>query len=567
MSAQNTNRDITGLPEGWTWQTLGDVLKVRNGLAFKSADFRKNGVLVIRQSNLGGNRVSLGKAEYLPERYLADYPNFLVRKGDVLVGMSGAIGKLCVYDRDEPALQNQRTGLLQFKEESLKRWVWHYLPTLERKLLEGGKGVAVQNISASQIEALPIPIAPKNERDRIVAEIEKQFSRLDEAVANLKRVKANLKRYKAAVLKAAVEGKLTEEWRKAHLPAPKSRPGKFYTYAILCDNDSIYIGHTDNIERRWKEHREGKGADWTKEHKPVKIAHYEEYDTREEAADREKWLKTGYGRKWIKRELAAGRTRQAGDVEPASELLKRILAERRAKWNGKDKYKQPETPETTELPSLPKSWTWVRWEQIGFSQNGRAFPSKEYQLEGFKLLRPGNLHVSGKVVWNKENSRYLPESWAEGFPEFIVGPHELIMNLTAQSLKDEFLGRVCLTGPDERCLLNQRLARLAPVRVLPEFVLWVFKSHVFRRFVNDLNTGSLIQHMFTSQLGDFVLPLPPVLEQKQIVAEVEWRLSLIEELEAMALVNFQRAERLHQAILQRAFSGTLFASLPSGGTS
>ena len=42
----------------------------------------------------------------------------------------------------------------------------------------------------------------------IVAEIEKQFSRLDEAVANLKRVKANLKRYKAAVLKAAVEGRL-----------------------------------------------------------------------------------------------------------------------------------------------------------------------------------------------------------------------------------------------------------------------------------------------------------------------------------------------------------------------
>ncbi|MCA3239092.1 MAG: restriction endonuclease subunit S [Curvibacter sp.] len=44
----------------------------------------------------------------------------------------------------------------------------------------------------------------------VVAELEKQFSRLDEAVANLQRVKANLKRYKAAVLKAAVEGRLVE---------------------------------------------------------------------------------------------------------------------------------------------------------------------------------------------------------------------------------------------------------------------------------------------------------------------------------------------------------------------
>ena len=47
-------------------------------------------------------------------------------------------------------------------------------------------------------------------QDEIVAELEKQFSRLDEAVANLQRVKANLKRYKASVLKAAVEGRLVE---------------------------------------------------------------------------------------------------------------------------------------------------------------------------------------------------------------------------------------------------------------------------------------------------------------------------------------------------------------------
>lgn len=54
------------------------------------------------------------------------------------------------------------------------------------------------------------PRAPEKQQKRIVAEIEKQFSRLDKAVANLKRVKINLKRYKAAVLKDAVEGRLVE---------------------------------------------------------------------------------------------------------------------------------------------------------------------------------------------------------------------------------------------------------------------------------------------------------------------------------------------------------------------
>ena len=58
------------------------------------------------------------------------------------------------------------------------------------------------------LRALSVPLPPTEQQDEIVAEVEKQFSRLDEAVANLQRVKANLKRYKASVLKDAVEGRL-----------------------------------------------------------------------------------------------------------------------------------------------------------------------------------------------------------------------------------------------------------------------------------------------------------------------------------------------------------------------
>ena len=63
-------------------------------------------------------------------------------------------------------------------------------------------------VDFDQLAPYEIPLPTKPEQRRIVAEIEKQFSRLDQAVANLKRIKANLKRYKAAVLKAAVEGRL-----------------------------------------------------------------------------------------------------------------------------------------------------------------------------------------------------------------------------------------------------------------------------------------------------------------------------------------------------------------------
>ncbi len=102
----------------------------------------------------------------------------------------------------------------------------------------------------------------------------------------------------------------------ADLPAP--RPNLFFVYAILCDDGSIYIGQTQDLSERWNQHAAGYGAEHTKLRKPIEIIHYEEYITRELAVKREHDLKTGFGRKWLKREWKAGRTRQAGGTIPVA---------------------------------------------------------------------------------------------------------------------------------------------------------------------------------------------------------------------------------------------------------
>jgi type I restriction enzyme, S subunit len=63
--------------------------------------------------------------------------------------------------------------------------------------------------------------------------------------------------------------------------------------------------------------------------------------------------------------------------------------------------------------------------------------------------------------------------------------------------------------------------------------------------------------MFTSQLAEFTFPLPPLAEQQRIVTELERRLSVIEEVEAVVNANLQRASRLRQSILRSAFEGNL----------
>ena len=137
------------------------------------------------------------------------------------------------------------------------------------------------------------------------------------------------------------------------------------------------------------------------------------------------------------------------------------------------------------------------------------------------------------------------------------------MNLTAQSLKDEFLGRVCMTPPGDVCLLNQRLARLTPVGISVRFAFWLYKSMFFRRYVNEgLNSGSLIQHMFTKQVDAFVFPLPPLAEQEALV-------SLLDDVEArrgLLMEQHEAAEERHlmlvPSILAKAFRGELVPQDP-----
>ena len=98
---------------------------------------------------------------------------------------------------------------------------------------------------------------------------------------------------------------------------------KFYTYVLECEDGSFYIGQASDLIARWNQHLSGQGAEWTKRHKPIKIIHHEIFPSREEAVAREKELKTGFGRKWIKREIEAGRNKlffQNGETEIRAQL-------------------------------------------------------------------------------------------------------------------------------------------------------------------------------------------------------------------------------------------------------
>ena len=82
-------------------------------------------------------------------------------------------------------------------------------------------------------------------------------------------------------------------------------------------------------------------------------------------------------------------------------------------------------------------------------QNGRAFPGDAYTTEGIRLLRPGNLGIGGYLSWNDTATTHLPSSFETEAQAFIVDEGDVVINLTAQSLEDGFMGRVCRTREGE----------------------------------------------------------------------------------------------------------------------
>lgn len=88
------------------------------------------------------------------------------------------------------------------------------------------------------------------------------------------------------------------------LPAGRPRdvdeatPDKFYVYVLRCADGSLYKGQTNDLRRRFEEHQQG-FVNWTKNRQPLDLLHFEEFDSREEAVSREKYLKSGVGREWL----------------------------------------------------------------------------------------------------------------------------------------------------------------------------------------------------------------------------------------------------------------------------
>jgi type I restriction enzyme S subunit len=127
------------------------------------------------------------------------------------VGRKGAAGSVHVVPESswpiDTAYYVQPPEGLNFK------WLYYYLGTC--RLVQLDKSTAIPSLSRDDLYRVNVPIAPSAEQQRIVAKLEELLSDLDAGVAELKAAQKKLQQYRQSLLKAAVEGALTADWRKA----------------------------------------------------------------------------------------------------------------------------------------------------------------------------------------------------------------------------------------------------------------------------------------------------------------------------------------------------------------
>ena len=205
------------LPKGWCWATINDTGTYINGFVFKPSHRTDSGRPIIRIQNLTDPSKPFNYTELeLPDDYK-------VITNDILVSWSATLDVFLWHGPD--ALLNQHIFKVvpneslvdkTFLRYSLKKSIEELLNT------EHLHGSTMKHINRGPFLAHQIPLPPLNEQIRIADKIDELFSELDNGIEELETAQKKLELYRQSLLKSAVDGELSKEWRETQAEASET---------------------------------------------------------------------------------------------------------------------------------------------------------------------------------------------------------------------------------------------------------------------------------------------------------------------------------------------------------
>lgn len=346
------------------------------------------------------------------------------------------------------------------------------------------KGVGIPHIDPVVLAALKFQLPPLAEQTRIVEKIEELLTDLDAGVAELKAAQKKLAQYRQSLLKAAVDGSLTAEWRDQNTP-----------------------------------------------------------------------------------------------TETGAQLLTRILQERCARWEAKQrakfkdqgkpppkdwqkKYPEPVQPDTSDLPELPTGWVWASLDMLGEIASGVAKGTKRNEkiaVHEVPYLRVANVQRGFLDLSEVKTIFATPQD----ISDLVLQDGDVLFNEGGDRDK---LGRGWVWREEvTNCIHQNHVYRMRPAlpEVLPELVSHHGNTFGKSWFKNVGKQTTNLASINMTMLRAFPVPLGPEAEQREIRAQLNSQLVGLDQQQQAVELAFKQTAAQRQNILRTAFSGQLVPQDPN----
>ena len=486
------------VPAGWEWVRLGDMGETNIGLTYSPKEIEDIGIPVLRSNNIQNGKIDLNNLVRVNKKV---NEKVHVQKGDILIcarnGSKALVGKAAQI-KELPEKMAFGAFMAIFRSRC-NDFVEDFLNSpIFRKALDDVSTTTINQITQNNLKNSIVPLPPLAEQKRIVAKIDQLMVVCDRLEAE--RNEQNRKR--VFLHRTAMDQLLSA------LDAPSFDAA----WSFIVSNFSVLYSVPENVVELKKA-----------------------------------ILQLAVMGKLVPQDLSD---------QPASDLLKQIAAEKnKLIKEGKIKKQEPLPPiKPEEVPyEVPAGWEWVRLGDAIFNamtgiDRGKSLQSIEYQYPYFKMNNISNVgscdytQVTNINASQDERNRY---SLSDG---------DFLFNTRNSA---ELVGKTCVfSRPDEEnWLYNNNILK---IEFSPFVDNWFanrwFNSTIGKNELNKIKSATTnVAAIYQGKLMNFLLPFPPLAEQKRIVAKVDALMALCDELEQ----QLKDATSKQTDILNAAVAGTM----------
>ncbi len=491
------------LPDTWASCRLVDLAEVIRGVSYEKSQAQSTPdddyLPILRANNINGE-LNFEDLVYVPAYLIAAEQR--LREHDIAVCMSSGsaslVGKSAMLRIPFEGSFGAFCAVLRSRSKDLAPYLDLYMssPTCRHFLTQTSRGIGINNLRVSDLLGTPFPLPPLAEQRRIVAKVESLFVQTRALEAKLRQAQADI----VTVNRAALN-----------------------RLSVAADDDAF-------------------AAAWA----TVRDAFDLLYDDPRNVAElRQAILQLAVQGKLVPQDPAD---------EPASELLKRIRAEkRRLVKEGKieDEHALPPVKQDEMSFRLPQGWVWVRLGSAVLALQTGPFGSmlhkSDYVERGIPVVNPANIQ-DGRIRVLPE--MIISESTRDRLRRYVLEQGDIVMGRRGE------MGRCALVTTTEAGWLcgSGSFVLKTSVDLDQEFLIKVIRSPETRGYLTGGSVGSTMNNLNHRILNNLVIGLPPLAEQHRIVAKVDQLMQQCDALEAGLARAAGQRRALTAAALHGAFN-------------